>query len=130
MVRILNSRVASIGYVQTESFERGYSNTPIILRQLIRLEGTNSTRAVARHHARTGMVASPVLLWEKPDRVLAFSCMPLDIYKQGDPFICQLSIFPRGARLGEIFELATLPEAEKQQVFRTVDELLQRESLP
>lgn len=127
IVRIIDDRVASIGYAQAASFDRGFSNAPIILRQLIRLEGTNYARAVARQHSKTGKIESPVFIWEKPERVLAYSFMPLDAYKQGEPFVCELTVFPRGKKREEFFDLVTLSEVEKGKVFKSVDEILQKE---
>ena len=130
IVGIIGDHVASIAYIQSANFERAFSNAPIILRQLISLQGTNYIRAVARQHSKTGKVESPVLIWEKPDRVLAYSFMPLELYKEGEPFVCQLTLFPPGKKREEFFEIATLPDADKVRVFRSVDEILQNEAAP
>lgn len=129
MVGIANGRVISIAYVQIEDFERGFSNAPVILRHLIRVEGTNYTRVVAHHNSKTGKVKSPVLLWEKPDRVIAYTFIPPETYKQGEPYVCYLTVFAKGEKREEFFEMATLPEVEKEKVFKSVDEIFKNEGL-
>ncbi len=130
MVGIANGRVISIAYVQIEDFERGFSNAPVILRHLIRVEGTNYTRVVAHHLGKTGKIESPVLLWQKSDRVIAYTFMPPEAYKQGEPYVCHLTVFSRSKKREEFFELTTLPEAETARIFKSVDEILQNEGAP
>lgn len=130
IVRIINDQVASIGYAQAHSFDLGFSNAPIILRQLIRAEGTNYTRAVSNQLSKTGNVDSPVLIWEKADRMLAYTFMPLETYKPGEPFVCQLTVFPKGKKLGDYLEVVTRPNVDQKKVFKSVDETITRPESP
>lgn len=129
-IRFAEGRVATIAYIQTEDFGRAFTNTPIILRHLIKLEGTNYTRAVAIQLGKTGKVDSPVLIWEKADRMLAYTFMPLETYKPGEPFVCQLTVFPKGKKLGDHLELVARPDVDQKKVFKSVDEAISRPESP
>lgn len=126
MIGVSGGRVTAITYVQIEDFERGLSNAPILLRHLIQTQGTNYTRAVARHHSRTGQVDSPVFIWENPDHGIIYTFMPLEAHTRGEPYPCHLTLFSRTKKPEEFFERSKTADVER--VFRPVDDILQRET--